>query len=505
MITLRILRYSSTLGLFTFLALTTFLVSSGRKGNALASPLGRDTGRGPNDKDPKPTEYPSSKQINDAFLGVAKHQTVLSAGFRVTGGTTWLYASSTSRISLYNAFAGNVQPFVYEGYGPSQGFSLFFERCTRLMIERSSGQVRVLSDWPNGPDTSGDCNFWRDVQFPSLQANQKVTSVWLVDRKAWQNEKQIWPEPKSETKPNDKPKPPNQGSGRRRGGRPVYGLTPLVLGGAGASGLTLGTGVGGLGTFPIVPPFDNTNDQNTENEPVTQITDVLPDIVGEAPSTFNDPAGESGIKLALGTEGMTGTSETAAGGNNNLFDYLDQGLSNPETLARRYFGLQARSGASCTDWFPSTSNTPFSPSLSDQSLDGNIGSPPSNFVAPGALSDFATVQVVQYDESYQDLEQTGHCHLEISIMNAALEVLGGLPVVDAPPGQDFTVQSQLPYAVHVSVGGGMFALATGEELTLNFGYALDTPYAKSWDMYDKSCNVGEWNNGFRGVYCRFAY
>ena len=513
MVTPRILRYPPILRLFAFLAIVVFLASSGRRGYALASPARIGSTRfDSNSNDADARQYPNDDEIEAAFLGVHKDNTVLSAGQGVTPGTAWLYAASTGRISLYNAFQDNVQPFMDEGYGPTQGFSKFFEACTRLLIERSAGKVRVLSNWPDGPDTSGNCNFWTDIQFPGLTGNQRVTSIWLVDRKAWHREKQIWPEPKTEKKQGGEPNPQPPTSGRRRGGRPNLAVVaPLVLGGGvGSAGLTLGTGIGGIGSIPIVPPYDDTDDK----KPGGQITDVLDSTVGELPSTIGQPPEGGKMSTAFGTQSLIDTLGTDGGGSSGLFGGLDKDWSAFGVPTRRHLGLQARFGPSCPDYFANPSTPPFTPSLVEEGDDETNAQPANQYAAPGALIPaLATVQVMQYEENFPTLEQTGHCHVEISITvpgpDSVPDQLGSLSVTDAPPGQDLIVWSSLPYALHVSVGGGLFSSAFGDSQTVYFKYASDTPYAKSWDMKDKSaehgCQIGPWNQGMRGVYCKFAY
>lgn len=483
----RILIYPSVLRLCTFLAIATFLAFSGRRGNALASPL--DSGS--HSVSPGNNGYPSDDQIRAAFLGVSIHHTVLGA-IRATEGATWLFATSTGRVSLYNAFEDNVQPFLRDGRGPKDGFSDFMERSTKFFIEQSAGKVWVLSDWPNGPDERQDC-VWREIQFPNLKKNSKVTSIWLVDRFHFQRQKQIWPS-ETQTKPEEKPNPQQPSGGRRRGGRPQFGLVPL-LGVGGSAGLTLGTGTGGLGgldMFPLGIPTDNTNDPGSGDTPGVK-TDVLDNTVGNLPSVFNGPAGGDELKTTLGTEGMIGTSGTDTSGNGNLFGDLDKDWKDYEMPTRRHLGLQARFGPAC-DWSIYPLTTPNDPS-SDQTTDNSIVPPPSKYVAPGAISSLATVQVTEYEENLPAMDQTGHPHLEISISNKAGEVIGGLQATDAPPDQDLTVWSNLPYALRVSLN----------EEVLYFKYAWDTPYAISWDMNDPKCQIGPWNTGIRGVYCDFTY
>lgn len=474
MTTSRILMYPSILRLFTFLAIATFLSFSGRSGNALASPLESDS----ISFAPGNNGYPSDAQIREAFLGVSIHHTVLGA-IKATEGVTWLFATSTGRVSLYNAFEAYLQPFLREGYGPKEGFSDFMERSTKFFIGQSAGRVWVLSDWPNGPDERRDC-IWREIQFPNLKKNVQVTSIWLVDRDHFQRQKQIWPS-KTETKTEEKPNP-QPPSGRRRGGRPQFGLAPLV--GVGGAGFSLGTGLGGvsgLETLPFVLPIDNNNDPDTPGVK----SDVLDSTVGKLPSTINEPAGGGEMTTTLGTD---------ASGNGNLFGDLDKDWNDFGTPTRRHLGLQARFGPAC-DWSADPSTTPNDPSPSDQTTDNSIVPPPSNYVAPGAISSLATVQVTEYEGNLPAMDQTGHPHLEISISNTGNEVIGGLQATDAPPGQDLIVWSNLPYALRVSLN----------EEVLSFKYAWDTPYAISWDMNDPKCKIGPWNAGIRGVYCDFTY
>lgn len=504
---LRIPKYSSLLRLFTFLAIATFLASSGRGGNALASPLGGDTNDDTPDSDstPEASGYPSNRQMKDAFLGVLKDQTVIGAGAGVTPGALWIYASSTRRVSIYNAFRDSVNNFFGEGYGPEEGFSNFYERCSRFLIRRSSGKVWLLSNWPNGPDESGDCKIWRDLLFPLLTQNPKVTSIWLVNQKAFYKMKQIWPEtekPKSDE--GSKPDPPN--SNRKSGGRPSFILTPPLVG-LGAAGLTLGGGIGGLGTLPLVAPYDKTNDPGSETSPAVKTDVLLDDIVGSLPSTSNEPAGGDGTGVALGTQGMTGTGGTDASGN---IEGLDKDWSDYIMPTRRDRVLQARSDPACSTWFTDPSTIPYYPSTSAQGTGNTIEPPPSAYVAPGAFPSVAKVQVTQYEENNPTMDNTGHCHLQISIMSSADEVIGGLQPTDAPPGQDLKVTSNLPYALLVSVGSDqLFSLDGDGQQNLMFKYAWDTPYGKSWDMNDKSaehdCQIGPWNDGIRGVYCSFSY
>ncbi|MCJ1425872.1 hypothetical protein MMC29_003772 [Sticta canariensis] len=491
MITIR--RRPSILHLLSFLAIATFLASPGRRGNALASPIGSDT----NDDALGADGYPTDKQVRAAFVGVGVGQTVLGAG-GVPPGAIWLFATSTARISLYNGFQPSIHSFLYEGYGPKQGYSAFFERCTRYLIRQSSGKVWVLSDWPNGPDERGDCNIWTKLQFPLLTQNNKVTSIWLVDRNAFKNRKQIWP---NNDRKADEPKTPDPSAGdpisnRRRFGRPKYGLAPLV-GVGGSAGLTLGTGIGGLGTLPLVPAYHDSDDQSSEDGGVK--TDVLDDVIGKLPSTFNQATGGDETATWLGAGENLGTSGADESGNVNLFDDMDKDWSDFSMPARRHLSLQPREGT-CTDWFSGSSTNLFPPSPFDQPTDQPIVLPGSNYVAPGALPSVATVQVTQYEENSPKMEVTGHCHLEISILNSGNEVMGGLQVTDAPPGQDLIVWSKLPYALRVSVDS---------DQTLFFKYAWDTPYATSWDMnhqYDEhACQIGPWNTGVRGVYCLFSF
>lgn len=488
-------RYPSILHLLSFLAIATFLASSERRGNALASPLGSGDALGADG-------YPTNQQISDAFAGVGAGQTVLGAGAGVVPpGAIWLFATSTGRISLYNGFQPSIRSFLYEGYGPKQGYSSFMERCTRYLIRKSAGQVWILSDWPNGPDERGDCNFWTKLQFPLLTQNEQVTSIWLVDRNAFKNRKQFWPN--KDRKADDEPKPqdPSIGdpkSSRRRFGRPGFGLAPLTgVGVGGSAGLTLGTGVGGLGTLPIVPAYGDSDAQSFGDGEVK--TDVLDDAIGKLPSTLNQPLGGDETAMLLGAGGILGSSGADESGNVALFDDLDKDWSNFNMPTRRHLGLQPRQGT-CTDWFSGSSTNVFPPSPFDQPTDQPIVLPESNYVAPGALPSVATVQVTQYEENTPTIEVTGHCHLEISILNSGNEVIGGMQVTDAPPGQDLIVWSKLPYAVRVSVDG---------DQTLFFKYAWDTRYGTSWDMNDQddehACQIGPWNNGVRGVYCLFPF
>lgn len=487
-------RHPSILHLLTFLAIATFLASPGRRGNALASPLGPDT----NDDALGADGYPTAKQVRDAFVGVGIGQTVLGADVVVPPGAVWLFATSTARISLYNGFQPSIHSFLYEGYGPKQGYSAFFERCTRYLIQRSSGAVWVLSDWPNGPDTKGACNFWTQLQFPLLTQNNRVTSIWLVDRNAFKNRKQIWPnnDRKADEEPKSTdPSTADPSTNRRRFGRPGFGLTPLV-GVGGSAGLSIGTGIGGLGSLPIVPPYGNGDDQSSGDSGVK--TDVLDDVIGKLPSTFDQPDGGVETAMLLGADGTLGTSGTDESGNVDLFDDLDKDWTDFNMPARRHLGLQPRDGA--CDWFSGSSTNLIPPSPFDQTTDEPIVLPESDYVAPGALPSVATVQVTQYEENSPLMEVTGHCHLEISISNSGNEVIGGLQVTDAPPGQDLIVWSKLPYALRVSVDS---------DQTLFFKYAWDTSYATSWDMNhqldEHACQIGPWNAGVRGVYCLFSF
>lgn len=484
MIVRRILRCSSLLRLLTFLAIATFLESSGRKGDALAVPR-----TDPNQDDPEARGYPTVEEILAGFKGVHKDHTVLGAGIpwlgtglRTTPGAVWLFATSTGRISLYNGFEESVQPFLSDGYGPKAGFPSFFEDCTKLIIKRSSGRVYVLGDWPKGPVTTGDCNFWRDFQLPNLKANLDVQSIWLVDRNHFQNTKQIWP---SDSKnPTEEPQPdtPTGGTNRKSGGRPGFMLTPLAV-----PALGLGTGIGGLGTLPLVSPIEGNQDPGFQYTPGV-LGDPLDDLSQKPPSTFDDLPGGDKVTMGLGTGGTSGVDGSGIG---NLYESFF-------TPTRGDLGLETRSGPAC-DWFANPPPGWFPDTTIDQD-------DKSRFAAPGAISNLARVQVYQYDPSFptdDNSDNSGHYRLKIQISNEAGEQIGYLPITDAPQGQDLKVLSQLPYAVLVSVGSEMNTQA------LFFKYAWDTPYRESWDMNDVSdehqCHIGPWDSGLRGVYCDFIY
>ncbi|MCJ1463580.1 hypothetical protein MMC07_002188 [Pseudocyphellaria aurata] len=489
MIVRRILRCSSFLRLLTFLAIATFLESSGRKGYALALPQADFS-----QNDPEARVYPTGKEVAAAFMGVRIDALVLGAGVtwlgsgpRTSPGGVWLFATSTGRTSLYNAFQERVQPFLSEGYGPREGFPKFFELCTKFIIKRSSGKVYVLGDWPNGPDTKGDCNFWRDLQFPNLKGNINVKSIWLVDRNRFQNMKQIWP---VDSKDTEEPQPdtPNRPSNRHSGGRPGFLMTPLT-GLAIPSSLGLGAGLGGLGDLPLVAPVKNDPDPGFQYTPGVW-GDALNDLSQKLPSSFDDAITGDKTSTGLGTGGTGGVD---GNGNGNLYEDFF-------TPTRRHLGLEARFGPAC-DW---SADLPPDWSPDPSSLAGSspeVGQ--SRFAAPGAISDSARVQVYQYDPSFPTVDDSGHFHLAIQISNKAGETIGDQPITDAPPGEDVKVLSQLPYALRVSVGSGLDSKA------LFFKYAWDTPYRKSWDMYDTSyehsCQIGSWDRGLRGVYCDFIY
>lgn len=452
----------------------------------------------PSNPDPNPTnqpvnDYPSEEEIQKAFKGVDRDDTVLFADLEGRIQGPYKFAENLKKKWILDVFRDNPDGtiFIHRNGRPKEGYQEFAKSYSRIFLQASSGVVWLISRFPKGPRIMWDCSFWWAFEYVCLRDNPNVEAIVLVDETDFTNHRILWPgeddEP-GESKQPDDPKPSNENEKW-----PLNG-GPLERFGAGATtGVSiLGAGVGlpmvggspllpGVGIF--VPEGNQLQDTNTEQNPGIE-TDVLDHIIGDLP-----PA-----EMPAAEDQQQAMAET-------------NGASDPWPIfQRRTLSLQLRDWQNvkiCFDW----NNDPNNPDFPSFPIDARIGisnvissSPPLEAdptIPPSLDSGIGTIKVKQYQRQFPLLSAPDRYKLDISVVDSKNQLIG-IAFESPPDGQAVTVWCPIAlFAVYVWPG------------------SLDTDplqfrlRGKYWDSNDGSnehgCTMSEWTDGIREASCTFNY
>lgn len=490
-------RANSFLPVFYLLLTVIYIMSEGRIG--IASPV--------------PDPFPSDNEIRQAFNGVRPDETFLTSEI-------------PARRALYNQFAARYAPkksledvfpkffLTYKVGQPGDCYNDFIDRCCRIFAEQSSGDVFLISKWPDGP-TEPDSLF-NAVEFPAFVQNPNVRRIYLVNPDDLSQRIQYWPRnpddpDRVETAPEDEALDRLMGS--------------LTIGaGAAAGGLELlRPHIGALLNPFFVPGNEKLTPQENEEQDTGESrldsffvdTASLPgDSEGTDSTQFLSTdgslmAGDTSPLFttipSFGTEAYTGNGDA----NDDMITYATIGGTEPDSLfsftpdastdlfgfpAKRHLVLHSRACA----LRPGLANDlPFLFDGTNPSYSAEEDNPTNSVLFPGALPAYVTVHVVQRRiSSYPGLYK-----LDIEIRNSAGQLIGSTMDADAFPNQRIEVQSNIPYRVQVWTQEG------DEHEPLKFQYG---PTGVPWDSNDSSpethdCKTDEWREDHRELECKFVF
>ena len=454
--------------------------------------------------------YPSDDEIRQAFLGVGPDETVLIVEVAFTRDSRDRFKSRYApKKTFEDVFPGSL--FKYHGFRTADCYSDFIDRCCRVFAEKSSGDVFLISTWPEGP--SDPDSIFMAVEFPALRDNPNVRRIYLVDPYDWSQRIQYWPpDPDNpdrvETAPEDEAFE-----------RTLDTLTTTV--GVAAGGLQLLQPVlGSLGPFlfqegPAQSPpqkenlapgeirqdsfFVDTASLPGQSEDPHSIdflsADALP-VAGDATPLFTTIPD-------YGTDVFYAGAGDDEAGERNVISSTDV-MNEPDSLfpttlddsadlfassAKRQLMLYPRG---CALRPGLERDLPFL--FEDINIAAGEAELENSIPFPGALPAYATVHVLQ--RRYPGLYK-----LDIEIRNSAGEVIGSIADANAFANQRIEVQSDLPYRVQVWTQGD------DDQQPLKFQYG---PTGVEWDSNDSNpdthdCHTDAWREDHREIDCKFNF
>lgn len=491
---------SSFLPRFSLLLSVIYLVSNG--GVVTTSPL--------------PEPFPSDYQIRQAFLGVRPDETFLTSEI-------------PPRRDLYDRFAARYAPkksledvyprffLVYKVGQSGDCYNDFIDRCCRIFAEESSGDVFMLSKWPDGP--SDPESLFNAIEYPAFIQNPNVRRIYLVNPNDMSQRIQFWPRDpddpdRVETAPEDQSLEQT--------------LNALTIGaGAAAGGLELLQPIIGSSLSPFyLPGNDKVTPHNNEEQVPGETrldsffvdTASLPGHSEGFDSTqflSTDGSSAAGDATSLlttipnsGTEAFT--AEVGDGeANADMTTFATVSGTEPDSLlsttpdestdlfgspAKRQLTLHSRA---CTLRPGLENDLPFLFDGTNPTSSGEAADPANIIPFPGALPAYATIKVVQR----RIPGNPGFYKLDIEIRNSAGQLIGSAVDADAFPNQHIEVQSDIPYRVQVWTQEG------DDHQPLKFQYG---PTGVEWDSNDSSpethnCQTDEWREDHRELDCKFDF
>ena len=480
---------------------------------------------------PVPDSFPSDFEIRQAFIGVRADETFLSSEI-------------PARRALYDQFAARYAPkksledvfpkvfLIYRAGQSGECYNDFIDRCCRIFAEQSSGDVFLLSKWPDGP--SEPDSLFNAVEFPTFIQNPRIRRIYLVNPDDLSQRIQFWP--KNPDDPDRVETAPEDEALARM-------LDTLTVGaGVAAGGLELlRTGIGSLLNPFYVPETQKLTPQNNQEQAPGESrldsffvdTASLPensefinsdrwfftDGSGDATPLFTTIPDYGTEAFALDTEFTTipdhGTEAFAPdAGDGDANDDMITFATISETesdspfsfspsefmdpwgyLAKRQLTLHSRA---CALRPGLERDLPFLFEGSDPTYFINEDQQPANTILfPGALPAYATIHVVQRRIS----DDPTFYKLDIEIRNSADQLIGSAMDADGFPNQRVEVQSQLPYRVRVWTQEG------DEHQPVKFQYG---PTGAEWDSNDSNpethdCKTDEWRQDHRELDCKFVF
>lgn len=501
---------------FSLLSYAIFLISTGRL--LIASSY--------------PDTFPSDNEIRRAFIGVRPDETFVSSEI-------------PARRDLYDQFASRYAPkksledvfpkvfLIYRAGQSAECYNDFIDRCCRIFAEQSSGDVFLLSKWPEGP--SEPESLFNAVEFPTLIQNPRVRRILLVNPDNLSQRIQFWPKD-----PDDPDRVETASEDESLEGL----LDALTIGaGAAAGGLELLQPSIGAALNPFYVPVDQSITPPSNQDQLPGETRLDSFFVDTASLPENGGGIDSIQFLSADGSQMAGDTQplftsisnvgseafTADWGGGNANDDmttfntisgtdLDWVFSTgPDSLySTGPDSLFSTAPDESTDLFGSPVKRQLKlrsracalrPGLEDDlpflfegtaptyslELDDSTDRVP----VPGALPAYATVHVVQRRLSVNP----GIYKLDIDIRNSAGQVIGSTYDAFAFPNQRIEVQSAIPYRLQVWTQAG------DEHQPVKFQYG---PTGVEWDSNDSNpethdCQTDEWSEDHRELTCKFVF
>lgn len=482
---------------------------------ALAQP---DPPPGPNPRLLRPLirDYPHDGEIQKAFTGVDRDQTVVIADLDGDHDDDDVneFCSLNQKKWVENVYPSDYLP---QGTRSDRWYLDFWYSYNVIFLRATSGWVTLLSRSGGPRQKFTGCAFWFRVQFPTLKDNPKLSGIIAVDignlRDRW-----IYWMPGDGDQPRQRPGPGGDnnrnggdqngklgtGGGQERDGNtgPVMNavLTGVGTGWASLQTTAVGWGTAGVeslraifqnGKSPTAPSGDSNDQKNAPNQGT--LTDVLDKKIGQLPASS-------------GEQSPVAMSDSSA---------ADEFKANDETLPQvsatdtpwKLFGrdriIRSRTvGVSCNDYWI---DKPWHPAGDTVGMPGSIQIPNPPASAFGPLynlypGDSATVMITQW-------KKESEYRLDVSILDPTNNVIFNQEQILASPGQEITIDTQgrLILLFYVEVGDD-------DQSPISFRYGDPDIWlagGDKWDSKDQSqahkCvtnPVGSWVDN-RVITCLF--
>ncbi|MCJ1464620.1 hypothetical protein MMC07_003233 [Pseudocyphellaria aurata] len=479
---------------------------------------------------PLRSDYPIDDEIARAYIDPGPDMTALEVDGSDDGDTIEQFCHGYGTNWLRDCFP---EGSLFRNGRSDRWYLDFWYRFNVIFLQKAQGVVYMLSRKTGPRPQFEDCDFWYEVQFPTLKANRRVTRILAVNDQHFDDQWIYW-------KPGDeRPRTRDEGKiGEDEselgdvGNRPSGDYQPYegdenygggnvmnAFGGALGAGLTGASGllravVGGPKP-PTVPPGGATKEPKDQPDTGTK-TDVINLNIGALPDSPVGIDGESTVgavnptwatDYSLATAFFPSNDDTSSGGL--------QGISNIET-SLNLFGrgrriMQRRAvTASClaASLFDDPRNPDF-PSRRRESDVFKISATVDKFVGqiykwiPGEL---ATVQITQHKK------QSGVYHINISFLDPNRNVIFSKQQIVVQTGKEIAIDTQrqlnlLNLLLYVKV-------ENGNEEPIYFRYggdqwsSSDPPFVTgSLDFkHDHHCVTepqGPWDEK-RQIRCRFS-
>lgn len=432
------------------------------------------------------------------------------------------FALLTNKKIYTDLFPEDPEPFTKMLGRSLKWYQDFADRYSRIYSERCSGEVFVVSNWPQGPVSR--CSVWYRIEFPVLKANPAVNRIILVDKLNYLNQVEIWPE--DGRRPEDRGDDP--GGDDEGGGTPQNPLEPgpdrprlpgvSPVGGATTFGLFLGGGLPAVGTLlipplssVISPPVPAPSDTHQYNPGGESLQDIVfgdsASLPGQDSNTFTgDGSLDVSILPQRGDGSADGTDNLFASDpkpslwsdkddSADLFAAADTDLfsTGDNQLTRRRFAiLDERDSETCFDWAGDGDDPALAQSGNgDDPTLAQSGNGDDSTYTPGRPN-WASIHVVQYQKS----EPTNRYIFDLTIDDGGVKTIASEEGLSAPP--DEWVSILFPGSSRVYVKAG-----SNDEDPLQFRFGLI-----EWDSNDvnvHSCGLDEWKAGHRTGKCDFNY
>ena len=560
---------SSMLQFSTFLLSAIVLVHLDVPKTALAipgppGPLGPP---GPNRRFPTPLQcdYPDDDTIRSNFIRPDPDQTVDFADLNgPPAGPLAEFCLLYDVRWVYDCFPDD---YCFKGERSERWFIDFYYRFNVIYLQAARGWVYLLSRGDGPRDSLDECGFWFQVAFPTLRANGAVDGIVMVNFEDYGDQWEYWVQGDGDY-PRRRPRPGGDGNGRGgdgngnggngngrggdgngnggngngRGGDGIGnaggfagngngngGSVWNVLTGALNTGLTqfstaaAGWGAAGLEVWRAIlggkkhpsPPPGDPNHRMDQPDPGIK-TDVLNLKIGEVPD-FSDGIDQTSTMPAIGSTSVADDSEAndetskqeelGIGGVLNPDELL--GNSNTATslvLFGRGHRIRSRTVTCNGD---SWVEDPWNPDFPGVSGRPKIASRPASSYGPlypFAPGDLVTLLITQHKKGFDSQRQSVDYHLDITILDPAGKVIFTEQQIDAPPGQEITVDAHLIFLLHIEV-------ADKDNSPISFRYGdpliLSVVNGVKWNSDDQSQDhrcvtdpAGSWEDK-RQIMCYF--